>query len=53
MKEVKDFASFDKRSWFKFNKYILQQYGKSVKTKSQKVLGANFYVCRSYRRKKN
>ena len=30
---------------------ILQQRGKRVKTKSQKVLEANSYVCRSYRRK--
>ena len=27
---------------------ILHQCGKKVKTKSQKVLGANSYVCRSY-----
>ena len=36
------------------NKYklkILQECGKRVKTKSQKVLGANSYVCRSYRGK--
>ena len=30
---------------------ILHQCGKRVKTKSHKVLGANFYVCRSYRGK--
>ena len=30
---------------------ILQQCGKKVKTKSQEVLGANSYVCRSYRGK--
>ena len=30
---------------------ILHQSGKSVKTKSQKILGTNSYVCRSYRRK--
>ena len=36
------------------NKYdfeILQQCGKSAKTKSQKVAGENPYLCRSYRRK--
>ena len=42
-------------SWFKFNNLglvlgmafeILHKCGKRVKTKSQKVLGANFYVCR-------
>ena len=31
---------------------ILHQCGKRVKTKSQKVLGANSYVCRSYWEKK-
>ena len=30
---------------------ILHHCGKRVKTKSLKVLGANFYVCRSYREK--
>ena len=30
---------------------ILDQYGKKVKTKSQKILGDNSYVCRSYRGK--
>ena len=30
---------------------ILQQCGKSVRTKSLKVLGSNCYVCRSYRGK--
>ena len=30
---------------------ILNQCGKMVKTETQKVFGANFYVCRSYRRK--
>ena len=30
---------------------ILQQPGKRVRTKSQKVLWANFYICRSYRGK--
>ena len=30
---------------------ILQQCDKRVKTKSQRVLGANSYVCRSYREK--
>ena len=30
---------------------ILHQWGKSVKTKSQKAFGGNSYVCRSYREK--
>ena len=30
---------------------ILHQRGKRVKTKSQKVLRANSYICRSYRGK--
>ena len=30
---------------------ILHQCGKRVNTKSQKVFGANFYICRSYREK--
>ena len=30
---------------------VLHKCGKMVKTKSQKVLGTNSYVCRSYRRK--
>ena len=30
---------------------VLHQCGKRVKTKSQKDLGANSYVCRSYRGK--
>ena len=30
---------------------ILHQCGKRVKTKSQKLLWANYYVCRSYRGK--
>ena len=30
---------------------ILHQFGKRIKTKSQKVCGANSYVCRSYRGK--
>ena len=30
---------------------ILHHCGKRIKTKIQKVLGANFYVCRSYRGK--
>ena len=47
-------------SWFKFTNLglklgtkleIVQQCGKRVKTKSTKVLGANSYVCRSYRGK--
>ena len=41
--------------WFgtgtRYKLEILQQRGKRVKTKSQKVLEANSYVCRSYRRK--
>ena len=28
---------------------VLQRFDKSVKTKSEKVFGANSYVCRSYR----
>ena len=48
---------FERWSWFKFNNLglalgtkleILDQSVKKVKTKSQKVLGANSYVCRSY-----
>ena len=44
---------FEGCCWLKFNNglEILHQCGKRVKTKSQKVLGANSYVCRSYRRK--
>ena len=48
---------FERWSWFKFNNLgvelgtNLHQCGKSVKTKSQKVLGRNSYVCRSYRGK--
>ena len=30
---------------------ILHQCGKSVKTRNQKVLGANYYIRRSYRGK--
>ena len=30
---------------------ILQQSGKEVRTKSQKVLWADSYICRSYREK--
>ena len=30
---------------------VLHQYGKRVKTKSQKVFGTNSYVCKSYRGK--
>ena len=30
---------------------ILHQWGKRVKTESQKVVGTNFYVCRSYKGK--
>ena len=41
--------------WFgtgtKFSFDVLHQCGKRVKTKSQKVLEANLYVCRSYRGK--
>ena len=57
---TKKYNIFEWCSWFKFNNLglaprycieILQQCGKRVKTKSQKVLETNFYVCRSYRRK--
>ena len=30
---------------------MLYQFGKRIKTESQKVLVANYYVCRSYRRR--
>ena len=44
-----------KVQWFgtgtEYDVKILHQCGKRVKTTSQKVLGANFYVCRSYRGK--
>ena len=30
---------------------ILHQWGKRVKTESHKVVGTNFYVCRSYKEK--
>ena len=35
--------------WHKLE--VLHQSVKRVKTKSQKIFGANFYVCRSYRGK--
>ena len=35
----------------KYKLEVLHQCGKKVKTKSQKVLGANSYVCESYRGK--
>ena len=49
-------TAFLRGGWFKLNNLgltleILHQCGKRVKTKSQKVLGANSYVCRSYRGK--
>ena len=53
-------ACFEGWSWFKFNNLklvlgtelkFLHQCGKRVNTKRQKVLGANSYVCRSYRGK--
>ena len=34
-----------------YNLEILHQYGKRVKTKNQKDLGANSFICRSYRGK--
>ena len=52
---LKTIFFFEGRSCFKFNNLrltsfvILHQRGKKVKTKSQKVLAANFYVCSSYR----
>ena len=50
---------FEGWSWFKFNNFGLvlgkdlkfYKRGKRVETKRQKVLVANFYVCRRYRRK--
>ena len=51
-------AFFEGWSWFKFinlglalgiNLKLLRQCGKSIKSKSQKVFGANSYVCWSYR----
>ena len=51
---------FERWSWFKFNNLGLapgislkfqHQCCTRVKTKSQRVLWANFYVCRSYRGK--
>ena len=52
-------AFFESCLWFNLNNLglalgeiqILHQRGKRVKIKCQKVLEANFYVCRSYRRK--
>ena len=38
-------------SWKKGSLETLHQFGKRVKAKSQKVLGANSYVCRNYRGK--
>ena len=35
--------------WPKFGHEILQQCGKIVKTKSQKALWADSYVCKNYR----
>ena len=41
-----------KEDWHcRYDLDVLQQCGKRVKTKSQKVLGAKSYVCRSYRGK--
>ena len=49
---------FEGWSWFQFNNWdwhygfvILHQCGKIIQTKSHKVFGANFYVCRSCRGK--
>ena len=43
------------KQWFgtgtRYGLEILQQWGKRITTKSQKVLGANSYVCRSSRGK--
>ena len=53
-------AFFEGYSWFKFNNLglapgtryqILHQCGKRIKTKSQNVLGAKSYICKSYRQK--
>ena len=38
-------------NWFRYGFEILHQSGKRLKPKIRKVLGANLYVCRSYRRK--
>ena len=37
--------------WDWYELEILDQYGKRVKTKSQKVLGADSHICGSYRGK--
>ena len=46
---------FEGCSWFKFNNLGLvlgmTKCGKRGKTKRQKMLGANFYVCRNFRGK--
>ena len=47
---TKKAAFFEGWSRFKFNNLGLA-IGTNLKTKSQKVLGANSYVCRSYRGK--
>ena len=44
-----DIQWFGADTWYGLE--ILHQRGRSVKTKSQKVLGANSYVCRSTRGK--
>ena len=43
--------SWPEKPIFRYGLAILHQCDKSVKTKSQKVLAANSYVCRTYRGK--
>ena len=49
------YSNFYERSYLKtdtrYGLEFLHQCGKSIKTESQKVLGTNSYVCRSYRGK--
>ena len=55
MKIVTSLINFGKigccRSGTKYGPQILCKFGKMVETKSQKVVGANSYVYRSYREK--
>ena len=37
--------------WYQHGLDVLHQYGKRIKTKSQKDFGANSYVCKIYRGK--
>ena len=43
--------TFSRNSNYILDVVMWPKYGKRIKTKSQKVLGANCYVCRSYRGK--